>query len=70
MELNIIKRKGFPLYVKKMKIGDLDKTRCSPKFLSHNFPNEMIVNVKCYADGTLDLRGKRSEYRIILPDKF
>jgi hypothetical protein len=30
----------------------------------------MIVNVKCYEDGTLDLRGKKEEYRILIPDKL
>jgi hypothetical protein len=62
-------RKGRPLFVKVMKVGELDKTKCSHKFLLHNFNDEMLVNVKCYPDGTIDLRGKKEEYRIIVEDK-
>lgn len=62
-------RKGRPLFVKQMKVGDLDKSKCSHKFLSHNLSDDTIVNVKIYENGTLDLRGKREEYRIILEDK-
>lgn len=63
-----IKRKSRPLFVIPTKIGDLDKSKCSPKFLAHNFPDDMIVNVKCYEDGEIDLRGKREEYRILVED--
>lgn len=72
MEKKIIKivRKGMPLFVLKMKVGDLDKSKCSTKFLSHNLADDVIVNVKCYEDGTIDLRGKKEEYRIIVPDKL
>lgn len=66
--IKIITRKGLPLYVKEMKLGELDKTKCSPKFLTHNLPDDTIVNVKCHEDGTLDLRGKKGEYRIIMED--
>ncbi len=69
MEIIEIKRKNRVLLVKPVLVGDLDKTKCSPKFLSHNFSDEMIVNVKCYENGVLDLRGKKEEYRIIVPDK-
>ena len=60
-----IVRKGLPVYVRAVKIKDLDKSKCSPKFLSHNFNEETIVYVKCYNDGTLNLRSKKEEYRII-----
>jgi hypothetical protein len=63
-------RRGRPLLVKPMKVSELDKTKCSTKFLSHNFNNDLVVNVKCREDGSLDLRGKREEYRIIVPDKI
>lgn len=70
MEIIKILRRGMPLLVRHIRVGDLDKTKCSPKFLSHNFNDDVIVNVKCYEDGTLDLRGKKEEYRIILPDNI
>jgi hypothetical protein len=35
----------MPLFVLKMKVGDLDKSKCSPKFLSHNLADDVIVNV-------------------------
>ena len=68
--INIITiiRKGRPLLIKQMKVSELDKTKCSNKFLIHNFPDDKIVNVKCLPDGTIDLRGKKEEYRIIVPD--
>jgi hypothetical protein len=69
-DIKTIVRKGKPLYVKEIRLGDLDKTKCSKKFLSHNLHDETIVNVKCHLDGTLDLRGKSGEYRIILEDKL
>jgi len=68
--VKMITRKGIPLYVKEIKLGELDKTKCSPKFLTHNLPDDTIVNVKCYEDGTLDLRGRKGEYRIIMEDKI
>ena len=64
-----IKRKGRDLTVKSHKVSELDKTKCSFKFSSHKFDDDMEVYVKYKDDGTLDLRGKRGEYRIILPDK-
>lgn len=63
-----IVRKNHPNLVKQIKVSELDKTKCSSKFLSHNFDDNMLVYVKCYEDGTFDLRGKKEEYRIILPD--
>jgi hypothetical protein len=69
MEVIKVLRKNMPLFVRKMKVGELDKDKCSNKFLSHNFSDDLIVSVKCYEDGTLDLRGKKEEYRIIVPDK-
>lgn len=68
MEIIEIMRKGKPLFVNQIKICDLDKDKLSHKFLRHNFPDDMIVNVKCLKDGTLDLRGKKEQYRIIVPD--
>lgn len=65
-----ILRKGMPIYVNRIKVKDLDKTKCSSKFLSHNLPDDTFVFVKCMIDGKLDLRGKKEEYRIIVPDKL
>lgn len=70
MEIIKITRESFPLYplfTRKMKVGDLDKSKCSIKFLAHNLSADEFVNIKCYQDGTLDLRGKKKEYRIIYP---
>ena len=61
-------RKGRPLFVREMTVAELDKSKCSTKFLEHNLPLNTIVNVKCYQNGDLDLRGKKEEYRIIVED--
>ena len=61
-------RKNFVIDVLEKKVSELDKTKCSTKFLSHNFPDDYVVFVKCKADGSIDFRGKKQEYRIILPD--
>jgi len=68
MEIIEILRKCKPLFVRKMLVVELDKKKCSTKFLSHNFNGCMIVNVKCNENGELDLRGKKEEYRIIVSD--
>ena len=68
MEIVEIIRKGLPLFVIKIRVGDLDKTKCSNKFLTHNLSDDICVNVKCHQDGTFDLRGKKNEYRIIPAD--
>ncbi|MCK9417603.1 hypothetical protein M0Q97_13255 [Candidatus Dojkabacteria bacterium] len=52
-------RKEMPLFVLKMKVGDLDKSKCSTKFLSHNLADDVIVNVKCYEDGQIDFRERK-----------
>lgn len=69
MEIIKILRKKMSIFVRIMKVGELDKTKLSTKFLSHNISDDALVNVKCYEDGTLDLRGKKCEYRIIRSDK-
>lgn len=69
METLEIVRKKHKVLVTPMRVGDLDKSKCSAKFLSHNFPDDYVVYVKCYADGTPDLRGNNNEYRIVVPDK-
>lgn len=68
MKITKILRKNRSVFVRQMKVSELDKTKCSPKFLSHNFDDDLMVNVKCYEDGSFDLRGKKEEYRIIVPD--
>jgi len=66
----IITRKNMPTVVKQMKVGELDKSKCSTKFLSHNFTDDVIVYIKCLDDGVMDLRGKKCQYRIIVPDEY
>lgn len=68
-KVKVIRRKGRDLYIREMKVSELDVKRCSPKFLSHNFNDNKVVNVKCLKNGEIDFRGKRCEYRIIVPDK-
>ena len=68
MEITTVVRKRWPKLVMRMLVRELDKSKCSTKFLSHNFDDEMVVYVKCFEDGTIDLRGKKKEYRIVKPD--
>jgi hypothetical protein len=68
MEILQIKRKSMTRFVRQFRVGDLDKSKCSAKFLTHNFSDDYVVNVKCMEDGTLDLRGNKQEYRILIPD--
>jgi hypothetical protein len=63
-------RKTKQLFVRQMMVFELDKSKCSNKFLKCNLNPTDIINVKCYQDGTLDLRGKKGEYRILVPDKI
>lgn len=70
MDIIEIIRKNHPLFVRPMRVGDLEKNKCSPKFLTHDFPDDFVVNVKCHQSGELDLRGKREEYRIIVADNL
>jgi hypothetical protein len=69
MEIIKIIRKGFEISTIEMRVGDLDKSKCSRKFLSNKIDESVIVNVKCDEHGNLDLRGKKEEYRIIIPDE-
>ena len=64
-----VKRKGVSILVQQISVYELDKTKCSKKFLSHNLSDTTLVYIKCNEDGTFDLRGKKQEYRIIVPDK-
>ena len=54
--------------VREIMVGDLDKSKCSYKFLSHNFPDDMIVHIKCDENGNFEYLGKNKEYRIIKED--
>ena len=69
MNIITIKRKGRDLFVIPTRVDELDKSKCSHKFLTHNLSSDTIVNVKCHPNGELDLRGNKQEYRIILEDK-
>jgi hypothetical protein len=53
-----------------MKVKELDKKKCSNKFLEHNFHEETEVNVKCDENRNIEFRGKKQEYRIIVEDKI
>jgi len=65
MEIISVIRKNYPILVMSIKYKDLDKTKCSAKFLSHrNFDDDTLVYVKCNINGNIDYRGKRGEYRI------
>jgi hypothetical protein len=66
--MKTIKRKNRDVFVIEMQVNELDKSKCSHKFLQHNFDDDFIVNVKCLENGELDLRGKKEEYRIIVED--
>lgn len=68
MEIIEITRKSRPARVRVMRVSDLDVSKCSSKFVEHNFPGDMVIYVRCYEDGSFDLRGKKEEYRIIVPD--
>ena len=65
-----IERKKRTILVKQVRIDELNIKQCSRKFVSHNLPTNMLVYIKCDQDGNFDLRGKRKEYRIIVPDKL
>lgn len=67
MEIIKVLKKNYPVFVRPVRVGDLDRGKLPPKFLSHNISDDAIVNVKCFEDGTLDLRGKKGEYRIVRP---
>lgn len=60
--------KGKPVFVRKMRVYELDRDLCSKKFLALNMEPEHKVYVKVMQDGSVDLRGngsKNGEYRII-----
>ncbi|MCK9442002.1 MAG: hypothetical protein M0Q13_11350 [Methanothrix sp.] len=59
-----ILKKGKFIFVRKFIVSELDKNKCSKKFLNLNLSKDTIVNVKCDIKGNLDLRGKKQEYRI------
>lgn len=69
MQIKEILRKNKNLFVRVMKVSELDKSKCSNKFLQLNLNQDDVVNVKCYPDGSLDLRDKKGEYRILVEDK-
>ena len=74
MEIIPIIRYNYLIFVTPVKFADLDKEKCSKKFLAHaeivNKP-DFVVHVKCNAKGELDYRfrgekngEKKWEYRI------
>jgi hypothetical protein len=72
MEILTIIRKNHPVLVTPIKYKDLDKSKCSSKFLSHielEDSSDALIYVKCDADGNIEYRGKNNEYRIIVADK-
>lgn len=74
MEIIPIIRYNYLIFVTPIKFADLDREKCSKKFLAHaeivNKP-DFVVYVKCSAKGELDYRfrgeadgEKKWEYRI------
>lgn len=64
-EIIKVVKKGRPVFVKKMKVSDLDPSKLSHKFKTHGFSSDTEVYVKVYKNGDIDLRGKKGEYRLI-----
>ena len=69
MVIEKIIRKEYPIWVKRIKIEDLDLDLCSHKFREYlqNHPHPSEIFVKCNEDGSLNLRLRkkgRMEYRI------
>ena len=60
-----ITHKGITLPVYRSTIKNLDQSKLSNKFKSHNFPPNHEVFIKCNEDGSPQLRGKRQEYRML-----
>ena len=60
-----VSRKKYNITVLKMKIKELDKEKCSHKFLSNNFDGNEEVYVKCDELGNIEYREKNGgEYRL------
>lgn len=81
MVTELILHKDWPTLVTPILFKDLDKSKCSNKFLDtcKDFDPETPIYVKCHSNGTLDFREKRNkqEYRIVngesvvkLPDYY
>ena len=70
MEILSIIRKMRPILVMPIMVKDLDKEKCSNKFLSHigvDVNAETVVYVKCDALGNINYRPRaegRTEYRL------
>jgi len=70
MKFIIITHKNYPIAVLPMKASELDKTKCSAKFLAFMKEinqEDLLVYVRCNADGNIDYRkksGDKLEYRI------
>ena len=75
MEFIMMTHKNYPVAVLPMKASELDKTKCSAKFLAfmeRRNQEDLLVYVKCDADGNFDYRkksGNKLEYRIYQPNK-
>lgn len=66
--MKTIIRKKHPVLVTLVRVGDLETSKCSKKFLALNLPADQLVHVKILPTGEFDLRGKNQQYRIIKPD--
>ena len=64
MDVLTIDRKNYNINVLLMKVKDLDRTKCSYKFLSNDIDMESEVYIKCDNKGEIEYRGKRKQYRI------
>lgn len=63
-EIKTILRKNYPITVLKMKVGELDKTKCSNRFLELNIDDSESVYVKCNDGCEIEYRGRKQEYRL------
>lgn len=65
MEIKIVIKKGYPVYVRQMKVCDIDQQKIPKRFFNYNLPSDTVVNLICDSKGKFSLRGNKQEYRMI-----
>lgn len=63
-EILTIIRKNYPITVLKFQVHELDKTKCSKKFVDQKLKWNTEIYVRCDKDGEILFRGKKQEYRL------
>lgn len=53
-----------------MRISELDPSRCSAKFLSRELNEDILVYVKCDANGIIKYKGKKLKYSLFNVDVY